>query len=128
MTLFCSLTREQNIKQIISYLTTEHFEYKEEDDEQTKVIFKFPYVISEIISCELDEFNDHLVSKEEYIIQLLSYFTQRDASKTCVNSLLCSYVIKALSTLLTKHYINVCFFFPIIFFWNNHVISPLFFF
>jgi hypothetical protein len=75
------LSQENNLNQIVNYLsseaTTENTTPVDKmSEEEIRTHFKYPYVISEVIGCEIDEICEGIITQER-IQKLLSYLSNK---------------------------------------------------
>jgi serine/threonine-protein phosphatase 6 regulatory subunit 3 len=104
------LCKEENVDRMIDYLINEQYKetYKDFDEnlnqEEVKSLFKYPYMVSEIINCDVEDIVNVIVSSKERLFKLFSYFKNRRSDLTCINPSHSQHYIKSLSALLQKHY------------------------
>ena len=84
------------IEQMILYITEEPT-----DPSDTNRCYKFPFVVSEMLSCEIPILLDRIVSSEWLLANLFSLFSE--PTNESVNLTLAGYVVKTVQTLLQKN-------------------------
>jgi len=68
------------------------------DPSDTNRCYKFPFVVSEMLSCEIPILLDRIVSSEWLLANLFSLFSE--PTNESVNLTLAGYVVKTVQTLL----------------------------
>ncbi|KAL0479192.1 SIT4 associated protein [Acrasis kona] len=102
------LAQDDNLDKMVEYLTLEHYQedlpsVENMTPEQVRTYFKCPFVVSELISCEVEDISDGLIQHDR-ILKLLQYLSTRNKDKAVVNSSQSQYFIRSLQHLLQKHY------------------------
>ncbi len=119
--IFFSICQEEHLQKVLEYLSSELYiedlspEQKqkvdraeeEEEDEENKKWFKYPFVASELISCDVEDVNERVVEAEAHIQTILSYLLNKQYSKSSLNPSLSQYFTKTISILLQKYYSKV---------------------
>jgi tRNA(Ile)-lysidine synthase TilS/MesJ len=75
------LSQERNLHQIVNYLAVEAYQENSSpldkmSDDEMRTYFKYPFVVSEIIGCEVEEICEGIITKE-HITKLLSYLVEK---------------------------------------------------
>jgi serine/threonine-protein phosphatase 6 regulatory subunit 3 len=105
------LARENHIDKMIDFLITEDYKetYKQPSNDKTeqdeiKRVFKYPFITCEIISCDVDDVVNGIINSKDRIYKLFSYFKNRNPELSPINPSHSQYFIKALSSLIQKHF------------------------
>lgn len=71
-------------------------------------MYRYPYIASEVICCDVDEINDEIINNEKTLLKLFSFLDKRSKMKDKrINPSHAAYFVKSLSALLQKYYIKV---------------------
>lgn len=105
------LSRQDIFPRLLDYLTTSPAEPAQDasDDEKQQyelALFKYPFIVSEIISCDVDSINQAISNDSQLIGKFFDYLQNNTEEKINRNPARSGYVLQALGSILDKYFVQ----------------------